>query len=127
MIERIAVAVVALACAAWLAVSFTAARAESQLRDATFAKPDVARATRLAETASRFSPGVRRILYLGQIELRAGEARKAVALGRQAVGQEPGNAEAWLLLSNAAAKTDPALAARAAARLRELVPPVPAP
>jgi len=127
VIERIAVAALALLCAGWLAVSFTAARAEDELRAATFATPDVARATKLADTASRFTPGVRRILYLGEIELRAGDARKAIALGRQAVGQEPENAEAWLLLTNAAAKADPALAARAAARLRELVPPVPAP
>jgi hypothetical protein len=43
------------------------------------------------------------------------------------VGQEPENAEAWLLISRAAVRTDPALAAEAAARVRALVPAVPAP
>jgi hypothetical protein len=61
------------------------------------------------------------------VKLRAGDARGAVALGREAVAREPENAEAWLLISRAARTTDPALASRAADRVRALVPPVPAP
>ena len=127
MIERAAVAAVALACAVWMGVAFTAARAQDELRDASFAKPDVARAERLEETAGRLTPGVRRMLLLGQVKLRAGDARGAVALGREAVAREPENAEAWLLISRAARTTDPALARRAADRVRALVPPVPVP
>jgi cytochrome c-type biogenesis protein CcmH/NrfG len=128
VIERIVVAVLALACAAWMGVAFTAARAEDRLRDIAFGpKPDVVRAQQLAGDAARVTPGVRRLILLGQAELRAGDARGAVATGGEAVGQEPDNAEAWLLISRAAAQTDPELAARAAARVRALVPPVPAP
>ena len=127
MIERVAVAAVALACAVWMGIAFTAARAQDQLRDASFAKPDVARAERLADRAGRLTPGVRRLLLLGQVKLRAGDARGAVALGRDAAAREPENAEAWLLISRAARTTDPALAGRAAARVRALVPSVPSP
>jgi hypothetical protein len=127
VIERVAVTAVALVCAAWMGVAFTAARAQDQLRDASFARPDVARAARLADTAGRLTPGVRRLLLLGQVKLRAGDARGAVALGREAADHEPENAEAWLLVSRAARTTDPALARRAAGRVRALVPPVPAP
>jgi cytochrome c-type biogenesis protein CcmH/NrfG len=127
VIERAAVAIVALICAAWMTVAYTAAHAEDQLRDAVIAKPDVPRAERLADTADRLTPGVRRLILLGQIKLRAGDARGAVALGNQAVAQEPGNAEAWFLLARAARTADPALARRAVARVRALVPPVPAP
>jgi predicted Zn-dependent protease len=127
VIERLAVAAVALACAAWMAVAFTAARAGDQLFDATLGKPDVARAEQLDAKAGRLTPGVRRLILLGQIQFRAGDAAAAVATGRKAVAQEPENAEAWLLLSRAAVQTDPKLAAAAAARVRALVPPVPAP
>jgi hypothetical protein len=127
VIERAAVAIVALACAAWMAVAYTAAHAEDQLRDAVIARPDVPRAQRLADTAARVTPGVRRLILLGEVKLRAGDAAGATRTGRQAVAQEPENAEAWLLLSRAAVTVDPALARRAAARVRALVPPVPAP
>ena len=127
MIERAAVAIVALACAAWMVVAHTATRAEDRLRHATLAEPDVPRAERLADTAGRLTPGVRRMILLGEVKLRAGDARGAVALGNHAVAQEPGNAEAWLLLVRAAPTSDPALARRAAARVRALVPPVPPP
>jgi len=128
MIERVVVAVIALACAAWMAVAFTAARAEDHLRDvAVGGKPDVARAERLADDAGRATPGVRRWILLGQVQLRAGDARAAVATGREAVDREPENAEAWLLISRAARRTDPRLAAEAAARVNALVPPAPAP
>jgi cytochrome c-type biogenesis protein CcmH/NrfG len=127
VIERAAVAVIALACAAWLAVAFTAARAEDRLRGVTLRKPDVPRAQKLADEAARATPGVRRLILLGEVELRAGDARGAVATGREAVGQEPENAEAWLLISRAARTVDPKLAADAARRVSALVPPAPAP
>jgi cytochrome c-type biogenesis protein CcmH/NrfG len=127
MIERVALALIALACAAWMAVAFTAARAEDQLRaTAVGSTPDVARARTLSEDAARVTPGVRRLILLGQVQLRAGDARAAVATGGEAAGQEPQNAEAWLLIARAAARADPRLAAEAAARVRTLVPPVPA-
>ena len=127
MAERVVVALIALACAAWMVVAFTAAHAGDALFHATVGKPDVARAQQLDERAARVTPGVRRLILLGQIQFRAGDAAAAVATAREAVGQEPENAEAWLLLSRVAVQADPRLAAEAAARVRALVPPVPAP
>ena len=47
-----------------------------------------------------------------------------VAAIRRVTSAEPENIEAWGLLESAAKRTDPALAARAAAAARELSPPV---
>ena len=125
MLERAVVIVVALAAAAFLATGFTAARAEDALVELQFRAPDVARAETLAERAGRATAGERRVLLLANLRLRSGDAAGASALLQQAVRREPANAEAWLALSRAA--HDPELARRAAQRLRELVPPVPAP
>ena len=56
---------------------------------------------------------------------RAGRTREAIAVLRRTVAAEPENLEAWALLARAARTEDPALAARARARQRELAPPVP--
>ena len=127
MLERAAVVVVAVAAAAFLAAGFTAARAEDELFGLRFRAPDVARAETLADRAGRATAGERRVLLLANVRLRAGDARGAVALLRGAVRREPANAEAWLGLSRAARAVDPELARRAAQRVRELVPSVPAP
>jgi cytochrome c-type biogenesis protein CcmH/NrfG len=130
VIERVAVVVVALAAAAFLAVGYTAARAEDDLARLNVGTPrpgpaDVARARDLAATAGRATPGERGAILEAEILRRAGEAAAATRLLQAAVEREPENAEAWLGLSRVA--TDPALRRRAAQRVRELVPPVPAP
>jgi cytochrome c-type biogenesis protein CcmH/NrfG len=61
------------------------------------------------------------------VRLRGADAEGALALARGAVRREPENAEAWLAVARAARDADPALAETALQRLRELVPPVPAP
>jgi hypothetical protein len=121
VIERAVVVVVAVAAIAFLGAGLTAARAEDELFDAGFRKPDVAQAKALERKAGRATPGVRRLLLLGRVELEAGDRAGALALGRRAVGREPENAEAWLLVSRAAEGEEKARAAR---RLRALVPPV---
>ena len=121
MIERAAVVLVAVAAIAFLGAGLTAARAEDELFDSGFRKPDVTRAKELAKTAGRATPGVRRLLLLGRIEQRSGDRAGAAALARTAVRREPENAEAWLLLSRTAQGEE---ARRAAERLRQLVPPV---
>ena len=128
MIERAGVAVVALAAAAAFAVAFTAARAEDELFALGFASPpDPARAAALERRAGHLTAGERRTILLAQVRMNAGDASGATALLQAAVRREPENAEAWLGLSRAAEGTDTVLAARAAQRVRELVPPVPAP
>jgi hypothetical protein len=132
MPERIAVAVVALALAACFAVALGGARAEDQLRDLQFRPPqlsaaDLRRAGELERDAGRLTPGERRVLLLASVRLRGGDAGGSLALARAAAKREPENAEAWLAISRAAREADPALARTALQRLRELVPPVPAP
>ena len=133
MIERAAVVVVAIAAAALLAVALSAARAEDDLFSLPFRtqhvdRADVRRAEDLADRAGRLTPGERRTLLLARVRQDAGDAAGAVRDLRGAVGREPDNAEAWLLLSRAAeAAGDEPLARRAAQRVRELAPPVPEP
>jgi cytochrome c-type biogenesis protein CcmH/NrfG len=132
MAERIVLAVVALAVAAGLAVALTAARAEDELaalqfRPAKLGPAELRRAEDLERTAGRLTPGERRVLLLASVRLRGGDMAGALALLRGAVRREPENAEAWLGLARAAREADPALARTALQRLRELVPPVPAP
>ena len=123
---------VALVAAACFAVALSAARAEDRLADLQFRPPklapaDLRRADGLERDAGRLTPGERRVLVLSNVRLRGGDAKGALALARGAVRREPENAEAWLAVARAARDTDPALAKAALQRLRELVPPVPAP
>ena len=132
MPERIVVAVIALAAAAGFAVALSAARAEDRLADLQFRPPELAaadlrRADGLERDAGRLTPGERRVLVLSNVRLRGGDAKRALALARGAARREPENAEAWLAVARAAREADPALAKTALQRLRELVPPVPAP
>jgi len=132
MPERIVVAVIALAAAACFAVALSAARAEDRLADLQFRPPqlgpaDLRRADELERDAGRLTPGERRVLVLSNVRLRGGDANGAQALAQDAARREPENAEAWLAVARASRDTDPALAKRALQRLRELVPPVPAP
>ena len=132
MPERIAVAVIALVAAAAFAVALSAARAEDRLADLQVRPPklataDLRRADDLERQAGRLTPGERRVLVLSNVRLRGGDAKGALALAQSAVRREPENAEAWLAVARAAREADPALAKTALQRLRELVPPVPAP
>jgi cytochrome c-type biogenesis protein CcmH/NrfG len=132
VVERIVVAVLSLVVAACFAVAFTAARAEDRLSELQFRPPrltqtDLRRAGRLEQDAGRLTTGERRVLLLASVRLRAGDADGALRLARAAVRREPENAEAWLAVSRAARQADPPLAREALQRLRELVPPVPAP
>ena len=132
MIERGIVALAALVAAACFAVALSAARAEDRLADLQFrpaklGPADLRRANDLERQAGRLTPGERRVLVLSTVRLRGGDAEGALALARGAVRREPENAEAWLAVSRAARQADPPLAREALQRLRELVPPVPAP
>ncbi len=122
MIERAAVVLVAVAAIAFLGAGLTAARAEDELFDSGFRKPDVTRAERLGQD--------RRAGHAGRPAPAAARAASSSAPGTgrapprwpaTAVRREPENAEAWLLLSRTAQGEE---ARRAAERLRQLVPPV---
>jgi len=126
------VALVALAAAVCFVVALGAARAEDRLSDLQFRPPqlgpaELRRADELERDAGRLTPGERRVLLLANVRLRGGDAPGALELLRGSVRREPENGEAWLGLARAAREADPALARTALQRLRELVPPVPAP
>ena len=132
MAERILLALVALVVAGGLAVALSAARAEDRLDDLRFRPPelsqaDLRRAADLERDAARLTPGERGALLLAAVRLRGGDADGALAVARAAARREPDNAEAWLAVARSARDVDPALARSALQRLRELVPPVPAP
>jgi len=128
---RALIVVIALLAGGWLAVQERAARAESDLETIAFGPggaldaASVARAEDLLRTDRRLNPDRRPDLYEAVVLGRAGRTREAIGVLRRAVAAEPDNLEAWALLARAARTEDPALAARARARQRELAPPVP--
>ena len=130
MIRALIVAA-ALLAGGWLAVQERAARAEVELQSIAFdpggalGPETVARAEDLLRADRLLNPGRRPDLYEAVVLGRAGRTPEAIAVLRRTVAAEPENLEAWALLARAARTEDPALAARARARQRELAPPVP--
>jgi hypothetical protein len=128
---RVLIVMLALVAGGWLAVQERAAQAESELDAIAFGPggalgPDsVARAEELLRADRRLNPDRRPDLYEAVVLGRAGRTREAIAVLRRTVAAEPENLEAWALLARAARAEEPALAARARARQRELAPPVP--
>ena len=132
MAERIVLAVAALVVAAGFAVAFSASRAEDRLNDLRFRPPelsqaDLERARELERDAGRLTPGERRAILLSSVRLRGGDAEGALETARVAARSEPENAEAWLAVARAARAAGNPIEQEALQRLRELVPPVPAP
>ena len=128
---RALIVVLALLAGGWLAVQERAAHAEKEIDKIAFGpggtlrSGTVARAEDLLRTDRRLNPDRRPDLYEAVVLGRAGRTREAIAVLRRTVAAEPENLEAWALLARAARTEDPALAARARARQRELAPPVP--
>ena len=128
---RVLLVLLALLAGGWLVVQERAARSESELEAIAFdpggalGPERVARAEDLLRADRRLNPDRRPDLYEAVVLGRAGRTREAIAVLRRAVAAEPENLEAWALLARAARTEDPALAARARARQRELAPPVP--
>jgi tetratricopeptide repeat protein len=128
---RALIVVIALLAGGWLVVQERAAQAEGDLEAIAFSPgggldpATVARAKDLVRTDRRLNPDRRPDLYEAVVLGRSGRTREAIAVLERTVAAEPENLEAWALLAGAAKTEDPALAARARARQRELAPPVP--
>jgi hypothetical protein len=128
---RALVVTAALLGAAWLALEQHSARAADQLSRLAFSRTgaptaaQVREARRLEPQASRWTPDVQPALDLGTVELRARDFKAAGGRFAGAAHAEPENVAAWFLLGLAASHYDSDLAATAAARVRELEPPVP--
>ena len=126
MAARILLLTAALVAGAWLAVQERAARAEQRLTEIAFlsrAAPGP-EADALLRTDRRLNPDRRPDLFEAVIRGRQGRTADAIAILTRVTRAEPENIEAWGLLASAAARTDPALAARARAAARRLAPPV---
>jgi predicted Zn-dependent protease len=123
VIARAALLAAALLCAAWFATELRPVRE----RDQALAK--VATDTQRAEALLRESAGHTRSsepdLRLAQLYAFERRPERATPILRAIVAREPENFDAWLLLSQTARASDPALAARAAREYRRLSPPVP--
>jgi hypothetical protein len=129
MAARIAVAVLALAAAGWLAVELRSSRAQATMVALAFSRQapsrqDLRHARDLAARARVLNPDAQVDEAIGVLQLRTGDRRGAVATFRAITRREPQNAEVWAALARAAAGYDDALAAVARARLSRLVPAV---
>jgi hypothetical protein len=83
---------------------------------------NAARAARLLRDAAARTADTTPLLRAGQLELFLQRPEQALGPARAAVAREPENAQAWLLVAQAAARSgDAALEARARRRLAELV------
>ena len=131
ILVRATLVAVALVAGAWLAVQERGAVAEEELTRIAFdteGRLDAAQRRRIAELLPahrRLNADRRPDLIEAFLLLRDGRDREALAILRDTVRAEPDSVEAWALLARAASRTDPPLAARARARVRELAPPVP--
>jgi predicted Zn-dependent protease len=124
VLARILLVLVALTAGSWLALQERAASAEEGLTKIAFENGDLAGAQRLLSADRRLNPDHRADLFEAVILGRQGDFRGAVVAIQRVTHAEPENIEAWGLLASAAKRTDPALAARARQRARELSPPV---
>ena len=125
---RIALVVLAVAAIAWLGAGIAASRAQDDLDRlvATTANPDradYARAAELRREAEHRVPGRRPTLLEATLHMKGDDRAGAARMLEGLVADEPENAEAWLLLSQASDARE----AQARARVRELAPDVPAP
>jgi predicted Zn-dependent protease len=127
---RIAVLLVSLAAAAWLASAYPGTRAEEQAREirppvgGSLTPQQVARSIELLQDARRARPDGDILPRLAGLELTAGRPDEAAALVRPLVRREPENLPAWTILAFALEDSDPEGAREAQARRRELAPPV---
>jgi predicted Zn-dependent protease len=123
VIARLALLAVAVVAVALLAGRLSIARDVARAEAIGPAGAD--RAQRLLQDAAGRTSDTTPLLREAQLMLFADRPAEAVAAARRATEAEPENAQAWLLLSQAAAARDRALAAEAQLRLRKLVRSVP--
>lgn len=127
---RIALLIVALAAAGWLASGYPGAHDEAAARairpgaGGQLTPAQVQRTIDLLHSARRARPDGEIVPRLAGLELTAGHPDRAAALVRPLVAYEPDNVTAWTVLAFALADSDPAVAAEARERRRALAPPV---
>jgi predicted Zn-dependent protease len=129
-VTRLALLIVALAAAGWLASAYPGTRDEARARairpgpSGKLTPQQVQRAIDLLESARKARPDGEVVPRLAGLELTAGRPERAVALLKPLLRSEPDNVTAWTVLAFALADSDPAGAAEARARRQALAPPV---
>jgi predicted Zn-dependent protease len=123
VIARLAMLLAAAAAIVVSAVWLNDAHSQSAATDALNAG-DFERAARLYEDGRALAPDSAAKASQAFALLKAGRADQAAALLEEVVRREPRNARAWSALAFAERDRDPARAAEAMARVRELSPPV---
>lgn len=129
MTARVLLTVAAIAAAVWLGIGLNSSLLQRSAQRTGFRAPEtltpaqIAHATDRFESARKRNPDTQPAVNEAAMLARVGQEREAVSILREVVDKEPDNLTAWVVLSSAAAKREPALAQRAAARARELNPP----
>jgi predicted Zn-dependent protease len=116
---RIALVVTAIVAVILLAGRLSIAR--DVARAEAIGPADAARAQRLLQDAARRTSDTTPLLREAQLMLFADRPHGAIAPAQHATEDEPENAQAWLLLAQAARGTDRRLAAEADRQVRVLV------
>lgn len=129
MTGRVLLAVAAVAAAIWLGIGLNSSLLQRSAERTGFRSPEtltpaqITHATDRFESARENNPDTQPAVNEAALLARVGQERRAVAILRDVVDKEPDNLTAWVILSSAAARREPALAARAAERARRLNPP----
>jgi tetratricopeptide (TPR) repeat protein len=125
-VARVAVLVVATLALAWLAVSYSNARliahGKSVLAKQHVTPAEVESALADVRDAHVLADATESLSFQAALEIRAGRLDAARQIYEQIVRREPEGAEAWLVLSQLSAKTNPARAAEARAQANRLDP-----
>jgi predicted Zn-dependent protease len=129
-VQRVAVAIVALVAAAWLAVSYADSRVIEDVQSTVSAPhptpPQLEGALRHLRSARTLDPsrGVEVLSFEASLLIRLNRIPEAVRTLEELVRREPDLVEAWFLIAKFSRPTDPARAAAADAQVRRLNPPV---
>ena len=120
------IVVVALLVIAWLAVSYGNARliahGKSVLASQDPSPAAIESALADVRDAHRLADRTESLSFAAALEIRAGRLDAARSIYEQIVRREPETAEAWVVLAQLSAKSDPARAAEARAQADRLDP-----
>jgi hypothetical protein len=128
---RVALVVLALGASAWFALGFYQAREQTRASDliqspGTPSPATTAEILRLLDRAGTLNPDRAVAVLRSQAQLRAGDPAAARRTVEGVLRDEPKDIDAWVIFGFAAEHQDPAAAALARARERQLDPLVPA-
>jgi hypothetical protein len=125
-IARVAILVIAALAIAWLGVSYSNARLLAHggkvLASQHPSRAEVESALSDARAADKLTDKTESLSFAAALEIRAGRLDAARQIYEQIVRREPEGAEAWLVLSQLSAKSNPARAAYAQAQADRLDP-----